>query len=115
MLSSSIIICTKDRGYDLDRCLESLGRQSRQPEQVIVVDSGSDNSRDIVAEYARDHSDVDVIYLRSEPGLTRQRNFGRPASFSAIHRRAYVPSLISSRIRCISSLVCCVTMRGPAV
>jgi hypothetical protein len=42
-------------------------------------------------------------------------NFGRPASFSATQRLAYRPSLISSRIRCISSFVSSVTMRGPAV
>ena len=42
-------------------------------------------------------------------------NTGRPASFSATQRFAYRPSLISSRIRCISFFVSSVTMRGPAV
>jgi hypothetical protein len=34
----SLVICTRDRPQDLDRCLASLPSQNRRPDQVVVVD-----------------------------------------------------------------------------
>lgn len=77
-MTSSFIICTKDRDIDLRSCLESIVVQTILPAEVIVVDASSDdiclrnekNGRDILCEKTR------FIYTRSKPSTTRQRNIG---------------------------------------
>lgn len=86
MLSSSIIVCTKDREHDLARMLESLSRQTRLPDELIVVDSGSDGAEAHVRAFAAQTPPCRVEYLRSAPGLTRQRNLGiRSATKDIVH------------------------------
>lgn len=86
MLTSSIVICTKDRAADLQRCLDSLCSQSIAPDQLIVVDSGSDETILHVQAFEDRCKSVSVRYVRSEPGLTRQRNLGiNEASGDIIH------------------------------
>lgn len=80
MLTSAIVICTKDRQTDLTRCLDSLLKQTCKPDELIVVDSGSDGSPTVVQDFADRMSGCSVVYLRSEPGLTRQRNIGISAT-----------------------------------
>lgn len=74
-LPTSIIVCTRDRPNDLERCLASI-RDMRHPQfEVIVVDNAptTDVSRGIVASLG----DSDVRYLRVDtPGLSRARNAG---------------------------------------
>lgn len=76
MNSCSVIICTKDRCEDLRRCLDSLRKQTRLPDELVIVDSGSDDAEQAVKEFARDVPECSVQYHRSEPGLTKQRNIG---------------------------------------
>ncbi len=86
MLSSSVIICTKNRRDDLARCLESVCRQTRPPEELIVVDAGDDDSETVLREAAQRLPSCAVRYLRAEPGLTRQRNAGvREATKDVVH------------------------------
>jgi len=86
VLSASIIICTKDRRDDLARCIRSLYTQTRLPEELIVVDSGTDDSEAVVREATAELPSCAVRYLRSEPGLTRQRNVGiRAATQDILH------------------------------
>lgn len=70
----SVIICTKDRFADFKATLASLTRQTRLPDELVVVDS---SSQDALREYLSS-SDIPVAvqYLRTVPGLTRQRNVG---------------------------------------
>ncbi|GMW01919.1 MAG: hypothetical protein AMXMBFR84_30550 [Candidatus Hydrogenedentota bacterium] len=82
----SIVICTKDRVHDTQKCLASLAAQTESPDEVVVVDSGSDNTDAIVRQYAVGNPAVRVNYLRSEPGLTLQRNVGiRAATCDILH------------------------------
>lgn len=76
MLTSTLIICTKDRAGDLQRCLDSVVTQTRLPDELIVVDSGSDDTATRVAAFQEQAPSCKVEYLRSEPGLTKQRNVG---------------------------------------
>ena len=72
----SLVICTRDRPQDLDRCLASLPSQDRRPDQVVVVDNASrtDETRQ-VSEY---HG---VVYVREDrPGLDIARNRGAAVS-----------------------------------
>ena len=80
MLTASIVICTKDREADLRRCLDSLGTQTRPPDELVVVDSGSDGTEGVVREFGQRLPGCEVQYLRCEPGLTKQRNVGIAAA-----------------------------------
>lgn len=68
----SVVICTRDRPDDLQRCLTSLENQIRKPEQIVVVDNASKDERTmLVARQAG------VDYVREErPGLDVARNTG---------------------------------------
>ncbi|MCP4639221.1 MAG: glycosyltransferase family 2 protein, partial [bacterium] len=76
MLSATIIICTKDREKDLARLLDSMTEQTRMPEELVVVDSGSDGAETHVRAFAERTTNCRVEYVHSEPGLTKQRNIG---------------------------------------
>ena len=72
----SLVICTRDRPRDLDRCLASLPFQHRQPDQVVVVDNASrtNGTRQVTERHG-------VIYLREDrPGLDIARNRGAAVS-----------------------------------
>ncbi len=74
---TTVVICTRDRATDLARCLASLPRQSRAPDQIVVVDNASrDGGRTReVAEAAG------VDYVREDrPGLDIARNRGVAAA-----------------------------------
>lgn len=75
-LTASIVICTRNRPHNLERCLRSLSRQTQAPDEVIVVENVSDDQsarRSAVRWGAR--------YLREPaPGLSRARNLGARAS-----------------------------------
>ncbi len=68
----SVVICTRDRPGELARCLASLPKQTRVPDQVVVVDNApSDGRTQEVAVKA------EAIYVREDrPGLGFARNAG---------------------------------------
>lgn len=77
----SVVICTRDRADELERCLASLPLQTRPPDQVVVVDNASrDGGRTrAVAEAAG------VTYIREDrPGLDIARNAGVRAATGEI-------------------------------
>lgn len=71
-LTASVVICTRDRPAELQRCLASLPRQTWPPHEIIVVDNASTDSRTrLVAEAAN------ARYVREDrPGLDIARNTG---------------------------------------
>ncbi|NOX61870.1 MAG: glycosyltransferase family 2 protein [Chloroflexi bacterium] len=46
----AVILCTRNRAHDLERCLRSLAAQTRQPDELIVVDASDD--ADSISQYA---------------------------------------------------------------
>jgi GT2 family glycosyltransferase len=79
-LSTTVVICTRDRPDALRRCLASLQNQTRQADQMLVVDNASkdENVRDIAREAGAD-------YLREERlGLDHARNAGALAALGDI-------------------------------
>lgn len=69
----SVIVCTRDRPQELAGCLESLLALSRPPEEIVVVDDGSEGpaTRRIVAGQPR------AVYRRQQAcGLGAARNTG---------------------------------------
>jgi glycosyltransferase involved in cell wall biosynthesis len=58
----SVILLTKNSAATIQKSLESIFQQTRQPKEVVVVDgSSSDGTLDIVKKYP--------VKLVSEPGL----------------------------------------------
>ncbi len=74
-MTSSFVICTKDREEDLRKALRSIAAQSKLPDEVVIVDSGQDEELGgrLVDEVP---SQIKFCYVRSIPGLTVQRNVG---------------------------------------
>ncbi|HRI87502.1 MAG TPA: glycosyltransferase family A protein, partial [Candidatus Hydrogenedentes bacterium] len=86
MLSFTVVLCTKDRADDVRKCLDSIALQTRLPNELLVVDSGTDDTRNLVLDFEKNNGNINVQYLRSEPGLTRQRNVGiRAAKTEVLH------------------------------
>jgi GT2 family glycosyltransferase len=78
----TVIVITLNRPAHVRRCLECLAKQTRQPEQVIVVDSSRDDiTRVVVTDFPC------VTYLRNETGfgrMTTSRNIGLLAAVGEI-------------------------------
>lgn len=78
-LRCSLIIPTLNRETDLVNAVASVLEQTRKPEELIVVDAGSDPS--LKERLTQQVSGcLDLIYVPSDPGLTHQRNVGILAS-----------------------------------
>jgi len=84
-LSSSVVICTLNRPDDIRRCVDALGRQTRPPEQVVVIDAGDlQDTRRQLAQSCEE-AGIEFKYAKDEPSTTRQRNAGaRIASGSVL-------------------------------
>lgn len=77
MPHASVIICTRNRPNDIVMCLESLVRQTYTDYELIVVDSSDiPLSTDPFFSQTIDQFKAAYTYVRSEPGLTLQRNKG---------------------------------------
>jgi GT2 family glycosyltransferase len=75
-LTSSVIICTKDREQDLMECVDSITAQTLLPEELVIVDAGRENGLEAKVEERLKKTSIQLRYIRTEPGLTRQRNLG---------------------------------------
>jgi glycosyltransferase involved in cell wall biosynthesis len=83
--SVSVVICTKDRHAILGDCLASLARQTRLPEEVLIVDASATPAEAQVETFRRAVGErCSTRLLRAEPGLTRQRNRGIDATSGSI-------------------------------
>jgi glycosyltransferase involved in cell wall biosynthesis len=80
VFSASIVICTRDRPEELQRCLASLPQQTYPPREIIVVDNASRDQRTRAIALA-----AGVIYVREDrPGLDIARNTGARRATSEI-------------------------------
>ncbi len=64
--------------YDyLDKCLDSLVKQTLKDIEIIVVNDGSpDNSQEIIDKYAKKYPKLIKAYQKKNGGLSSARNFG---------------------------------------
>jgi GT2 family glycosyltransferase len=77
----AVVLCTFERPDAVRRFLESLRRQTRLPDELIVVDASSDARTEAVVREETRHrlASRPTAYHRvaeQNRGLTRQRNFG---------------------------------------
>jgi GT2 family glycosyltransferase len=78
--SMSVVICTRDRPDELARCLASFPRQTRPPDEIVVVDNASrtKDTRTVCRQ-------AGVLYVHEpRPGLDIARNTGAKASTGEI-------------------------------
>jgi GT2 family glycosyltransferase len=71
--SVSVVICTRDRAADLQKCLASLKMLKTRPKEILVVDNASRTNETL--EVTKKFSDVKYIY-EARPGLSIARNTG---------------------------------------
>lgn len=78
----SLIVATYMRSEEMRSLLEIIARLPDPPGEVIVVDgSPSHDTSETLCSWAQFRSlRFDLIYIKSPPGLTRQRNVGIDAS-----------------------------------
>jgi glycosyltransferase involved in cell wall biosynthesis len=75
-LRLAYVVPTKDRPEDLTKLLDSLARQTRRPDQIVIVDGGDATVDRLVAGYPA----LPIDYVREyPPSLARQRNAGMAA------------------------------------
>jgi glycosyltransferase involved in cell wall biosynthesis len=73
----SVIIPTYNRASFLLRALNSVARQTRNCDEIIVVDDGStDNSRDCVGRFSKDFMIPVRYYYQENKGPAAARNYG---------------------------------------
>lgn len=70
----SVIICTRNRFDDFMKTLPSIAAQTRQPDELIVVDSSDEKRLEAYLTSAK--LSFPVRYFHAKPGLTLQRNYG---------------------------------------
>lgn len=73
----SVILPTFNRAHTLKRALASVFGQTRQPDEVIVVDDGSSDS---TAEVVSEFPDVRFLRLEKNQGAAHARNVGIEAA-----------------------------------
>lgn len=72
----SIIVPVYNVEKYLDRCINSLVRQTFKSYEILLIDDGStDNSGDICDQFSEKYSNIRVFHLKNG-GVSRARNFG---------------------------------------
>ncbi|MBS0547253.1 MAG: glycosyltransferase [Proteobacteria bacterium] len=98
-VSLSVVVCTRDRPTELARCLDSLRRQTRPADEIVVVDNGSADAR--TREAAEAHG---ARYVREDRvGLDIARNRGARTATGAIV--AYTDDDVIADMRWLERLV----------
>jgi len=82
--SVSLVICTRNRPKDMGSLLGSVHTQSQLLDQLVIVDSSDENSTELLVNKFTQSAPYSVLYQRSQPGLTFQRNLGIKAATSDI-------------------------------
>lgn len=73
----SVIVPVYNVEKYLDKCLNSLARQTLASIQIIIVNDGTkDNSQNIIDKYVENYPERMFSYIKENGGLSDARNFG---------------------------------------
>lgn len=74
MLSIVVVVANRNNARFLPQCLNSVFSQTLRPEEVVVIDDAStDNSREVICEYARNQS-IKPIFNETPLGVSASRH-----------------------------------------
>ncbi|WP_194726677.1 glycosyltransferase family 2 protein [Noviherbaspirillum malthae] len=79
----SLIICTRNRAPQLEKCLEAVGRAERfgGPVEIVIVDNGStDHTASVIERFTKTSQSSVKNVFTARPGLGHARNCGIRAS-----------------------------------
>jgi len=83
-ITISVVICTKDRPRELERCVASVLGQTRPPSDLVVVDASARPDAGWVDAVHRALPRCRVSLLFARPGLPAQRNVGTRAAVGSV-------------------------------
>ena len=75
----SIIVPVYNTGSKLEKCLNSIIKQTKKIDiEILIINDGStDNSEDIIKQYMEEHKQDNIKYFSKEnEGIAKTRNFG---------------------------------------
>lgn len=74
----SIIVPVYNAEKYIEKCLQSLEKQTMKDFEIIVVNDGTkDNSEEVIKKYMEEHKELNIQYLQKENGgLASARNYG---------------------------------------
>lgn len=73
----AVIIPNYNNSKYLPQCIESIIRQTYQPQQIVVVDDCStDNSREVISELQQKYPVICPVFLEKNGGVSNARNVG---------------------------------------
>lgn len=73
----AVIIPNYNKEKYINECFNSILKQTRIPDEIIVVDDvSSDNSREIIERYAKFYPFIKPVYLSKNGGASKARNTG---------------------------------------
>ncbi len=98
----ALVVPTKDRPDDLRKLLSSLAAQTRQPDQLIVVDGSNPDIRHVIAEFPGLAVDYVRVY---PPSLSQQRNAGMQRLNPAITLAGYLDDDIVVESQAIEAML----------
>ena len=75
-MTSSFVICTKNRLQDLLTCVDSIRDQTVLPKELVIVDAGNIKDIENIIRCRLTDSNIKFIYQKAEPSTARQRNIG---------------------------------------
>ncbi len=79
-LTWALVIATYKRSHILPRCLKMAAQQTRQPQEVIVVDASPDweqTREQVTQEFSHRYPQIQLTYVQAtRPSTTAQRNQG---------------------------------------
>jgi glycosyltransferase involved in cell wall biosynthesis len=70
----SVVIPTRNRAEHIQRALESLRQQIRQPDEIVIVDAS--DSLEYAAPLKKKFSSLSIDWFPAEPSVCAQRNVG---------------------------------------
>lgn len=78
MKKISVIVPVYNVEKYIEKCLQSLSKQTMQDFEIIIVNDGTkDNSEKVIKKHIEEHQELDIKYLKKENGgLASARNYG---------------------------------------
>lgn len=125
----SVVVCTRDRGPELDRCLQNLAQLTYQNLEILIVDNAPTTQLNREVVQARMATDARFRYvLEPGPGLSKARNRGLAEARGELLAYTdddvavdpeWVTALLAGFARrkdvgCVTGLVCTATLQTPA-